>query len=246
MTYLLTDVGMTLFNDRISRDPMKHKLEMVRTAVENGDLLIAAAYGSSKDVSIYQSINVPADRIFVVGKIKSRLQNRARFVSDGYALHLGKSKTPSVFVDLPVCSLLTAELSKPGVIRASKSNSRHLIRRACFNLPKLASLTTTQSASSLINTQQPSSPSGHSTKSIPPAPYQAFTEDSPSLPLTNRKANINDSNHLPHTPLIFNQSQAKSAPSRGISPRMNRNAAVITTTTIKSNNVYNPSSIERV
>ena len=95
-SFLITGVfilaGMTLFNNGISREPLKHKAEMVRKAVENGDLLISAAYGSSKDVSIYQSINVPIERTFVVGKIKSRLQNRARFVSDGYALHLGKSK----------------------------------------------------------------------------------------------------------------------------------------------------------
>lgn len=156
----------------------------------------------------------------------------------------------SLSVDLCLCFVFIAELSKPGFVRASKSNSRHLIRRACFNLPKLASITSTQSSSSLINAQQPSSPSGYSTKSTPPAPYHAFVEESPSLPLTSRTANAHDDfNHSPHPPLVFSRSQSKAAPSRGISPRMNRDATLIataTTTTTNSNYVYNPASIERV
>ena len=82
---------MTLFNDGICREPIKHKAEMLRTVVENADLVIAAAYGSSKDIPGYQLIHVPAERIFVVGKVKSRLQGQARFIVDGYAVHLGKS-----------------------------------------------------------------------------------------------------------------------------------------------------------
>lgn len=81
---------MTLFNDGISREPIKHKAEMLRTIVENADLVIVAAYGSSKDMPGYQSIHVPADRIFLVGKGKHRHQGHARFLADGYALHLSK------------------------------------------------------------------------------------------------------------------------------------------------------------
>jgi hypothetical protein len=80
---------MTLFNDGISREPIKHKAEMLRTVVENADLIITAAYGSSKDILGYQLIHVPAERLFVVGKTKNRLQGQARFLTDGYALHLG-------------------------------------------------------------------------------------------------------------------------------------------------------------
>ena len=63
---------------------------MIRNVVENADLTVVAAYGSSKDVSGYQLIHVPAERTFVIGKIKTRLQGQARFVADGYAMHLGK------------------------------------------------------------------------------------------------------------------------------------------------------------
>ncbi|CAF1335849.1 unnamed protein product [Adineta steineri] len=197
--------GMTLFNDGISREPIKHKSEMVRNVVENADLMIAAAYGSSKDVAGYQLIHVPAERIFVVGKFKTRFQGQARFITDGYAIHL-------------------AELSKPGVVRPSKSNSRHLIRRACFNLPKLSSITTAQSSTSVNPSNQPSSPTSQSTIST-------SMDASHSVPLTNRKAILHDQ-------LGFNSSQSKEAPSRGISPRINRNAA--------TSNIYNPSSIEKL
>ena len=85
-------LGLTLFNDGISREPIKHKAEMLRNIVENADLIITAAYGSSKDVPGYQLIHVPAERIFVIGKIKNRFQGQARFLVDGYALHLSKIK----------------------------------------------------------------------------------------------------------------------------------------------------------
>jgi membrane-associated phosphatidylinositol transfer protein len=81
---------MTLFNDGLSREPLRHKTEMIRTVLHNGDLTIIAAYGSAKDVSVYHSIPVPSERIFVVGKMKSRLQNQAQFISEGYAVHLGE------------------------------------------------------------------------------------------------------------------------------------------------------------
>ncbi|CAF4433765.1 unnamed protein product, partial [Didymodactylos carnosus] len=113
--------GMTLFNDGLSREPIKNKTEMLRSVIECAELTIGAAYGSSKDVPVYQACKVPADRIFVIGKFKNRLQNQARFLVDGYALHL-------------------AELTKPGVCRPARSNARHIIRKACFNLPKLSSL----------------------------------------------------------------------------------------------------------
>ena len=83
---------MTLFNDGIYREPIKHKSEMLRNVVENADLVITAAYGSSKDVPGYQLIHIPADKIFVVGKVKHRLQGQVRFLVDGYALHLSNDK----------------------------------------------------------------------------------------------------------------------------------------------------------
>ncbi|CAF4420948.1 unnamed protein product [Rotaria socialis] len=194
--------GMTLFNDGIYREPIKHKSEMLRQVVENADLVITAAYGSSKDVPGYQLIHIPADKTFVVGKVKNRLQGQARFLVDGYALHL-------------------TELSKPGTVRPSKSNSRHLIRRACFNLPKSTTTTTTaQSTISLINSKQSNSLTAISM----PATQHPVIDQSLSVPLTHRKANLNDeTNDSQHHRLVLSTSQSKDAPSRGISPRINHN-----------------------
>ena len=114
------------------------------------------------------------------------------------------------------------------MVRPSKSNSRHLIRRACFNLPKLSSITAAPSSSSLNPVHQPSSPTSQSAASTP---YHPSIDTSLSAPLINRKTILHD--HL-----VFSTSQSKEAPARGISPRVNRNTA--------TNNVYNPSSIERL
>lgn len=81
---------MTLFNKRVSSNPRRLKNEMIQNLVQSAGLTIVAAYGSSKDVPIYQSISVPPERTFVIGKFKSRLRDQVRFISDGYALHLGK------------------------------------------------------------------------------------------------------------------------------------------------------------
>jgi membrane-associated phosphatidylinositol transfer protein len=82
---------MTLFNDGFCYDPIKQKAEMLRTAVENAELVIVAAYGSSKDVPAYQMLHVSPERTFLVGKVKQRLHGHAKFIIDGYAVHLGKT-----------------------------------------------------------------------------------------------------------------------------------------------------------
>jgi hypothetical protein len=103
------------------------------------------------------------------------------------------------------------------MVRPSKSNSRHLIRRACFNLPKLSSITSAQSSSG----HQQTSPTSQTHPSIE----------------TSFSASLNRKGHL-HEHLAFNTSQSKEAPSRGISPRITRHPV--------TSNIYNPSSIERL
>jgi len=128
------------------------------------------------------------------------------------------------------------------MVRPSKSNSRHLIRRACFNLPKLTSITTTQSSTSLGTTKQVNSPSTLSTASMP-IPHHPLIDQTLSAPLAHRKLNLNDDTDISrrHHLLAFSASQSKEAPSRGISPRINHPPPTTTT-----NNLYNPSSIEKL
>ena len=82
--------------------------------------------------------------------------------------------------------------------------------------------------------QQPSSPSGCSTKSMPLTAQHASID---SMMSPRRFDDLDDR----RSHLIFTHSQSKAAPSRGISPRMHRNAAIIAT-----NQIYNPASIERI
>lgn len=140
------------------------------------------------------------------------------------------------------------------MVRPSKSNSRHLIRRACFNLPKLVSVTTTQSTTSLINTHQPGSPTTHSAISMPVSHHPTI-DHTLSVPLPHRKTHLLDepNNSQRHLPLTLSTSQSKEAPSRGISPRFNRHSPSPTTTTTTTSTTsttttstaLNPSSIEK-
>ncbi|CAF1223857.1 unnamed protein product, partial [Didymodactylos carnosus] len=189
--------GMTLFNDGLSREPIKNKAEMLRSVVESSELTVVAAYGSSKDVYVYQSCRVPPDRTFVIGKFKSRLQNQARFLVDGYALHL-------------------AELTKPGVCRPSRSNARYIVRKACFNLPKLSSLTNHESTPPLV------SPSSHSSSLPLHLASNSPSLPSPDAPISSRKTMLNDNTDYKKSPLqnIRPMSNSKEAPCRGVSPRL--------------------------
>ena len=123
---------------------------------------------------------------------------------------------------------ISAELSKPGMVRPSKSDSRHLIRRACFNLPKFLPTTTAQSLSSINSAHQSNSPASQSSTLTQ---NYTLTDTFMSAISTHRKTDLRD--HLP-----FNASQPKEVPPRGISPHLIHH----TTTDI----IYNPSVIKKL
>jgi hypothetical protein len=77
-----------------------------------------------------------------------------------------------------------------------------------------------------------------------PISQHPVIDQSLSVPLTNRKTNLLDdtNNSQRHHHLMLSTSQSKEAPSRGISPRINRH----TPTTTTASNTYNPSSIEKL
>jgi hypothetical protein len=78
-----------------------------------------------------------------------------------------------------------------------------------------------------------------------PIGHHPVIDASLSAPLANRKTNfLDDTTNPQRHHLVFSKSQSKEAPSRGVSPRINRSETTTTTTT--TNNMYNPSSIERL
>ena len=51
--------------------------------VNDVNLEIRAAYGSSKDISVYSSVGMKADNIYIVGKISRKQQGQAQSLSEG-------------------------------------------------------------------------------------------------------------------------------------------------------------------
>ncbi|CAF1417115.1 unnamed protein product [Rotaria sordida] len=101
-------------------------------------------------------------------------------------------------------------------------------------------MTATQSSASLISVKQSNSPTLYSTTPMSTS-HHLVIDQSLSAPLIHRKMNFYDDTNdsQQHHRLMLTTSQSKESPSRGISPRINRNKSPAT-------NIYNPSSIEKL
>lgn len=108
--------GLVSFADGLSTDPLGHKTAYLKNLIQNHGVIIHAAYGSSKDISVYTNIGLKAREIHIVGKVSKKLQSLATTLSEGYASHL---------------NLLMAH----GGSRPAQGNARMVISRTCFNLP---------------------------------------------------------------------------------------------------------------
>ncbi|TMW50269.1 hypothetical protein DOY81_004650 [Sarcophaga bullata] len=108
--------GLISFADGLSTDPLGHKTAYLNNLVQNHGISIMAAYGSSKDISVYTNVGMRPEQIFIVGKVSKKLQSNATVLNDGYAAHL-------------------SALQAVGGSRPAKGNARMVIPRGCFNLP---------------------------------------------------------------------------------------------------------------
>ncbi|XP_055846673.1 protein retinal degeneration B isoform X2 [Episyrphus balteatus] len=108
--------GLISFADGLLTDPLGHKTSYLNNLVQNHGISICAAYGSSKDITVYTNVGLRANQIFIVGKVSKKLQGTATVLSDGYAAHLS--------------SLMAVGGSRP-----AQGNARMVIPRGCFNLP---------------------------------------------------------------------------------------------------------------
>jgi len=63
--------GLISFADGLSTDPLGHKTAYLNNLVQNHGISITAAYGSSKDISVYTNVGMRTDQIFIVGKVIS-------------------------------------------------------------------------------------------------------------------------------------------------------------------------------
>ncbi|XP_029920716.1 membrane-associated phosphatidylinositol transfer protein 2 isoform X8 [Myripristis murdjan] len=82
--------GIVSFCDGLVHDPLRHKANFLKSLICEAHMKIFAAYGSTKDISVYSSIGLPPSHIYIVGRPTKKMQNQCQFIPDGYATHLSQ------------------------------------------------------------------------------------------------------------------------------------------------------------
>uniref|UniRef100_A0ABM5EMX5 Membrane-associated phosphatidylinositol transfer protein 3 n=1 Tax=Pogona vitticeps TaxID=103695 RepID=A0ABM5EMX5_9SAUR len=107
--------GMIFFSDGLVHDPLRQKTIFLRNLVQESHIKICAAYGSMKDISVYNVLGLTPSQIYIVGRPTKKYQGQCQFLSEGYAAHLA--------------SLQSSLHSRP-----KKNNSRMILRKGSFGL----------------------------------------------------------------------------------------------------------------
>ncbi|NXX34862.1 PITM2 protein, partial [Nicator chloris] len=111
--------GIVSFCDGLVHDPLRHKANFLKSLITDLHMKIHAAYGSTKDISVYSSINLPPTHIYIVGRPTKKLQSQCQFITEGYAAHL-------------------AQLEYNHRARPAKNTTRMALRKGSFGLPSQA------------------------------------------------------------------------------------------------------------
>uniref|UniRef100_A0A7N8X0A9 Phosphatidylinositol transfer protein membrane associated 2 n=1 Tax=Mastacembelus armatus TaxID=205130 RepID=A0A7N8X0A9_9TELE len=83
--------GVVSFCDGLVHDPLRHKANFLKSLIsEVRKGQIFAAYGSTKDISVYTAVGLPPSHIYIVGRPTKKMQNQCQFIADGYASHLSQ------------------------------------------------------------------------------------------------------------------------------------------------------------
>uniref|UniRef100_A0A3Q2XER3 Phosphatidylinositol transfer protein, membrane-associated 2 n=2 Tax=Hippocampus comes TaxID=109280 RepID=A0A3Q2XER3_HIPCM len=82
--------GVVSFCDGLVHDPLRHKANFLKCLVGEAQMRIFAAYGSSKDISVYANVGLPPSHIYIVGRPTKKMQHQCQFIPDGYASHLSQ------------------------------------------------------------------------------------------------------------------------------------------------------------
>ncbi|XP_009990343.1 PREDICTED: membrane-associated phosphatidylinositol transfer protein 3 [Tauraco erythrolophus] len=107
--------GMIFFSDGLVHDPLRQKTIFLRNLMQECHIKICAAYGSMKDISVYNVLALSPSQIYIVGRSTKKHQAQCQFLSEGYAAHLA--------------SLEFSLHSRP-----KKNNSRMILRKGSFGL----------------------------------------------------------------------------------------------------------------
>ncbi|XP_039936685.1 membrane-associated phosphatidylinositol transfer protein 2 isoform X6 [Hirundo rustica] len=108
--------GIVSFCDGLVHDPLRHKANFLKSLITDLHMRIHAAYGSTKDISVYSSISLPPTHIYIVGRPTKKLQSQCQFITEGYAAHL-------------------AQLEYNHRARPAKNAARMALRKGSFGLP---------------------------------------------------------------------------------------------------------------
>ncbi|NWH62449.1 PITM2 protein, partial [Geococcyx californianus] len=108
--------GIVSFCDGLVHDPLRHKANFLKSLITDLHMRIHAAYGSTKDISVYSSISLPPTHIYIVGRPTKKLQSQCQFITEGYAAHL-------------------AQLEYNHRARPAKNTTRMALRKGSFGLP---------------------------------------------------------------------------------------------------------------
>uniref|UniRef100_A0A673CAF9 Phosphatidylinositol transfer protein membrane associated 2 n=1 Tax=Sphaeramia orbicularis TaxID=375764 RepID=A0A673CAF9_9TELE len=108
--------GIVSFCDGLVHDPLRHKANFLKSLINEAHMRIFAAYGSTKDISVYTSVGLPPSHIYIVGRPTKKMQHQCQFIPDGYASHLSQ--------------LEYSQRSRP----AKSASTRMVLRKGSFGL----------------------------------------------------------------------------------------------------------------
>uniref|UniRef100_A0A665TGJ3 Membrane-associated phosphatidylinositol transfer protein 3 n=1 Tax=Echeneis naucrates TaxID=173247 RepID=A0A665TGJ3_ECHNA len=80
--------GMIFFSEGLVHDPLRQKTIFLRNLIQECHIKINSAYGSMKDISVYNMLDLSPSQIYIVGRPSKKYQNQCQFLSEGYAAHL--------------------------------------------------------------------------------------------------------------------------------------------------------------
>jgi membrane-associated phosphatidylinositol transfer protein len=115
LTFILLQEKVLTKKIHLKPERERVKINLVFPFQEHG-LIVHAAYGSSKDISVYSTIGLKPKEIYIVGKVSKKQAPLAMPLTEGYAAHL---------------SALLAH----GGSRPAQGNARMVIPRGYFGLP---------------------------------------------------------------------------------------------------------------
>ncbi|XP_041423437.1 membrane-associated phosphatidylinositol transfer protein 2 isoform X8 [Xenopus laevis] len=108
--------GIVSFCDGLVHDPLRHKANFLKILIHDVHLKVHAAYGSTKDITVYSSLGLSPMQIYIVGRPTKKLLHQCQFITEGYAAHL-------------------AQLEYNHRSRPAKNTSRMALRKGSFCLP---------------------------------------------------------------------------------------------------------------